>query len=73
MANIKKMAKAKATMIYLDEVMRDEAKRRAHDAGMSMADFIRDALKQYMGEGRIRALRAVATSKKKKGRAGWGR
>jgi hypothetical protein len=66
MAAVKKMAKAKATMIYLDEVMRDEIKKRASAAEVSMADFIRDALRQYMGEGRIRALRAVATMKKRK-------
>jgi hypothetical protein len=64
MAAVKKMANAKPTMIYLDEVMRAEAKRQAAAKGISMAEFIRYALKQYMGEGRIRSQRAWVSRRK---------
>jgi hypothetical protein len=58
MANRKKMANAKPTMLYLDEWMRDELKRRAKAEDITMADFIRLTLAQRLGVDRATTKRA---------------
>ena len=48
MANTKKMDKARATMIYLDQTMLDTVKRDALASGISMADWIRQAIDERL-------------------------
>jgi hypothetical protein len=48
MANIKKMAKARRTMIYLDESELEAAKRFAAASRLSLAELIRQALSAYL-------------------------
>jgi hypothetical protein len=57
------MENAKATVIYLDEVMHEEIKHRAATAGISMAEFIRGALTQHLGQSHIAAKRAWVNRK----------
>jgi predicted HicB family RNase H-like nuclease len=47
-ANVKKMAKARATMVYLDEAVLDTVKRDALASGISMADWIRQAIDERL-------------------------
>ena len=48
MANIKKMEKARRTMIYLDESELQAAKRFAAASRLSLAELIRQALSSYL-------------------------
>jgi hypothetical protein len=48
MANVKKMARAKATMIYLDASVLETVKRDALSSGISMAEWIRLAVDERL-------------------------
>ena len=58
MAGLRKMENARRTLIYLDHSVHDTVKRRAATAGISMADLIRQAVKEYLQ--RHPARKAVA-------------
>jgi predicted HicB family RNase H-like nuclease len=59
----KKMDKAKKTMIYLDEAVHTAIKEVAWRERVSMAEFIRRALAEYM-KGHITAKRAWHSRRK---------
>jgi predicted HicB family RNase H-like nuclease len=63
MAGVKKMENAKATVIYLDQVMHEEVKRAAANKGISMAEFIRGVLTRELGQSYIASKRAWAKRK----------
>ena len=57
MAGIKKMNKAKATMVYLDETVLDSIKRDALTSGISMAEWIRAAMDERLKRKARKAVR----------------
>jgi hypothetical protein len=57
MAGIKKMNKAKATMVYLDETVLDSIKRDALTSGISMAEWIRAAVDERLKRKARKAVR----------------
>jgi predicted HicB family RNase H-like nuclease len=57
MAAIKKMDKAKATMVYLDEAVLDTIKRDALASGISMAEWIREAVAERLKRKQRKAVR----------------
>jgi hypothetical protein len=57
MANIKKMVKAKRTMVYLDESELEAAKRFAAASRLSLAELMRQALAQYLKSQQRKAVR----------------